>query len=446
MSKILRSTHVLLAAQDRFQWKHAHDHPLPAQSAGVRISGLETGDAVHPRQEVHQRIVAQGGHGRGEHRAAFPGNDADEPNELSRGQLHPDVGVERGGGDPLQDRRRHPGYLEPDAFLAERPDKPCERRKFSCRCQRSSGVALRLIAQSTRSSGESSGNLESRRSSASYFFLFNGSQGIRDRAAGKVVLLGSPDAWRAWQSAFVPVPSIKCLSLYQKVVACPADFWWNAGMRQARLRAPAEWGVSHYHVVSRVVNREFVLGDEEREQFVKLMRLYERLCGVRILTYCILSNHFHLLVEVPRRREQPLSEDQLLMVVRKAYGNSRAKALEVELHQTREMAGEEKERELIESWQRRMWDLSEFMKTLKQRFTQWFNKKHAPYLICLSLYQKRLALFPLISTISRHETTPFESSQRLGSRLLPLRLPRRRSSLRSRGRRKAAVPPLHEVV
>ena len=24
----------------------------------------------------------------------------------------------------------------------------------------------------------------------------------------------------------------------------------------------------------------------------------------------------------------------------------------------------------------RMWDLSSFMKVLKQRFTQWFNKKH----------------------------------------------------------------------
>jgi putative transposase len=147
-------------------------------------------------------------------------------------------------------------------------------------------------------------------------------------------------------------------------------------MRQARLRAPAEWGVSHYHVVSRVVNREFVLGQEEREQFVMFMRMYERLCGVRVLTFCILSNHFHLLVEVPRRREDPLGEEQLLAVVRRAHGATRAKALEVELRQTREMAGDEKAQELIASWQRRMWDLSQFMKTLKQRFTQWFNKRH----------------------------------------------------------------------
>ena len=32
---------------------------------------------------------------------------------------------------------------------------------------------------------------------------------------------------------------------------------------------------------------------------------------------------------------------------------------------------------LIEKFLYRMWDLSQFMKTLKQRFTQWFNKRHA---------------------------------------------------------------------
>ncbi|MDA0766487.1 MAG: transposase, partial [Verrucomicrobia bacterium] len=54
-----------------------------------------------------------------------------------------------------------------------------------------------------------------------------------------------------------------------------------------------------YHCLSRVVDRRFVLGDAEREQFVDYMRLYERFCQVRILNFCVMSNHFHLLVEVP---------------------------------------------------------------------------------------------------------------------------------------------------
>ena len=32
--------------------------------------------------------------------------------------------------------------------------------------------------------------------------------------------------------------------------------------------------------------------------------------------------------------------------------------------------------ELRESFTRRMWDLGLFMKTLKQRFSSWYNKKH----------------------------------------------------------------------
>lgn len=35
------------------------------------------------------------------------------------------------------------------------------------------------------------------------------------------------------------------------------------GMRQARLKARDDHEVAYYHVISRVVNREFVLGGEE---------------------------------------------------------------------------------------------------------------------------------------------------------------------------------------
>jgi len=50
-----------------------------------------------------------------------------------------------------------------------------------------------------------------------------------------------------------------------------------------------------------VVDRKFVLGPEEKEEFVRLMRLYEEFCEIRVVTYCIMSNHFHVLAEVPRR-------------------------------------------------------------------------------------------------------------------------------------------------
>ena len=71
-------------------------------------------------------------------------------------------------------------------------------------------------------------------------------------------------------------------------------------MRQARIRGR---GLSYYHITSRVVDRRFILGDEEREHFVALMRKLEAFLGLRVVTYVLLSNHFHLLIEEPDRED-----------------------------------------------------------------------------------------------------------------------------------------------
>ncbi|MBK1830287.1 transposase [Verrucomicrobiaceae bacterium R5-34] len=71
-------------------------------------------------------------------------------------------------------------------------------------------------------------------------------------------------------------------------------------MRQPRFISPtAETDSSLYHCISRVVDRQYILGRAEKDMFVQMMRDYEEFCGVRVLSYCIMSNHFHLLVEVP---------------------------------------------------------------------------------------------------------------------------------------------------
>ena len=71
-------------------------------------------------------------------------------------------------------------------------------------------------------------------------------------------------------------------------------------MRQARFLSPSsETDNALYHSISRVVDRQFVLGRVEKDMFVQMIREYEEFCGVQVLSYCIMSNHFHLLVEVP---------------------------------------------------------------------------------------------------------------------------------------------------
>lgn len=156
--------------------------------------------------------------------------------------------------------------------------------------------------------------------------------------------------------------------------------WLPGGMRLKRLKAPANSAspVAYYHCVSRVVNRDFVLGDAEKDQFLAFMRLYERFCGVRVVAYCLMSNHFHLLVGVPKRPtpEALPSNADLISLVRATLGDLEATALEWVLGEAAKIQSVTWETEIRERYLRRMWDISFFMKSLKQRFTQWFNKVH----------------------------------------------------------------------
>ena len=54
-----------------------------------------------------------------------------------------------------------------------------------------------------------------------------------------------------------------------------------------------------YHVVSRVVGRELVFGDFEKEKFWKIVQRQLAFSGLECLAWCVMGNHFHLLLRVP---------------------------------------------------------------------------------------------------------------------------------------------------
>ena len=56
-------------------------------------------------------------------------------------------------------------------------------------------------------------------------------------------------------------------------------------MRQSRLKVAEDRAVGFYHCLSRIVDRRFILGDLEKEQFVALLHECEEFCEVRVLTY-----------------------------------------------------------------------------------------------------------------------------------------------------------------
>ncbi len=145
-------------------------------------------------------------------------------------------------------------------------------------------------------------------------------------------------------------------------------------MRKPRLKVPSTLQPGWYHCVSRVVDRQYLLDDDAKELFVSLMREYEAFCGVHILTYCILSNHFHILLEVPERPVEGLPEAEILRRLEGLSGMNQSGTIRQGFEALRESpAAYEAFRQKILG---RMWDVSAFMKLLKQRFTQTFNRRH----------------------------------------------------------------------
>ncbi len=147
-------------------------------------------------------------------------------------------------------------------------------------------------------------------------------------------------------------------------------------MRQRRLKAPASFPVAYYHCMSRVVNGDFVFGPLEREQFVRHLHEYEQFCGVRVLTYCILSNHFHILLEVPAKPTQPLTAEELITRLEALTSTAWSPGtVRQRIDMFRAAGDPEGERDFIERLCSTMWDVSGFLQRLKQRFTQWFNRQ-----------------------------------------------------------------------
>ncbi len=116
------------------------------------------------------------------------------------------------------------------------------------------------------------------------------------------------------------------------------------------------------------------MGAPEKGIFLKILRQCEAFYGLKVFTYCIMSNHFHILVEVPEPRE--LTEEEVLARVAALYPAKFVMGLRRELDAFRDAGLLDLVRTRLASFTRRMFSLSNFMKSLKQRFSSHFNRNH----------------------------------------------------------------------
>ena len=146
-------------------------------------------------------------------------------------------------------------------------------------------------------------------------------------------------------------------------------------MRTSRIKVAPEAGEAAYHCMTRAVIGERIFDDTAMEVLRKQLWLVADFCGVQIVTYAILSNHFHVLVRVPKKVEIADAElfrrYRLLHPRPTRYQSARLNVIESQLAENGPDAM---------AWRRRMMalmgDISQYMKLLKQRFSIWFNKTH----------------------------------------------------------------------
>ena len=146
----------------------------------------------------------------------------------------------------------------------------------------------------------------------------------------------------------------------------------------ARIKVPARDGEAVYHAMTRVVNGEHLIDDVGKEVLRRQLWQVAEYCGVQILTYAILSNHFHVLIRVPRFSSiddrELMRRYRILYPKPTRYREAQLDVIEAQL----ETNGSE-----AVAWRKRqlalMHDISAFMRLVKQRYSIAHNKRHGRY-------------------------------------------------------------------
>ena len=137
--------------------------------------------------------------------------------------------------------------------------------------------------------------------------------------------------------------------------------------------------------MSRVVDGKFLFEVSnpaciEAAYFLKLMRKLEAFHGMQVITYALMSNHFHILVREPAQRLSHISDEELVERVRALNGDHAAAELKWQIkHLRSELKAPKAVEELKRRYLARMGNISIFIKELKGRFAQWYNKRHGRY-------------------------------------------------------------------
>ena len=188
-----------------------------------------------------------------------------------------------------------------------------------------------------------------------------------------------------------------------------------------------------YHVTTRIAHQAMLLADDlTKEKIFSLVYSCAAFSGVEVFACCIMDNHMHILLHVPRVPERfwtesgvepdsyafgmrppecrdpmwprpsketappprpglgfMIEDEELLLRLAAIYGARKAKAIVDGWHRLEGMGCAERADAHRERLCRRMYNVSQYMKTLKESVTRIFNSPHGEFRHVGALWQGR---------------------------------------------------------
>jgi hypothetical protein len=130
VGEILWTADDALTLVDAFEGEDLHPPAHPTDGSSLRVfmaKGTQPGDGI---DKVEEQVPREHRNRIRHHPAAELQRHIHYAHVIARGDIDPEVDIERGDRRSLQHRRGHSDDDKPNAFRLERVDKPTERRKF----------------------------------------------------------------------------------------------------------------------------------------------------------------------------------------------------------------------------------------------------------------------------------------------------------------------------
>ena len=145
--------------------------------------------------------------------------------------------------------------------------------------------------------------------------------------------------------------------------------------RTPRIKSSGE-GTAFYHLISRCSNRQFLFRKAAaKDRLMDLAKRAAEFSGVKLLALTVMDNHFHILCSVTQSNE-PVSQEEIIRRIGVLKGEATAQEVR-ERWENLAAAGFTSMLEAeLDRYRARMNDISAFVKTLKELFAIWYNRRY----------------------------------------------------------------------